>query len=210
MKLIKTLRAVWKKIGYYVSAIAIVLLVGASAYMIRNRPPTVPEARPMASGAPSEEAAHEQTQPAAAPLVATYCLPVEGAVVLNAYSAAEPVWSKTMFEWHVHRGIDLVASAGEPVVAVADGKVVAVEKSALFGHMVEIEHDGGLKTRYASLLTRGHVDVGDLVEKGQAIGAVGSSAPSESAEEPHLHFEAEKDGEWAAILEPILAGIAQE
>lgn len=204
-------KGLWNRYGYYVSIALIVCLVGASAYMIRARSPNLPDDRPMASPAPELTAeVSEDDAPAAAIAASKYCLPASGAAVLNTYSDTEPVWSKTLFEWHVHKGIDLAASAGEVVVAVADGYVLAVTKDSLLGYTIELLHEDGLVTRYASLLTSGLVKEGERVSQGQEIGAVGSSAASESAEAPHLHFEAYQDGEWAAILEPLLATMDDE
>lgn len=196
----KKLRVIWKGIGFYVSLAVVLCLVGGAAYMIRTRPPRVPGQRPMASVAPENTIADA----AAAVTIEMYCLPVEGAELLNGYSATEPVWSKTLMQWHIHRGIDFAAPAGEVVMAVADGTVAKVAKDPLLGHVIEISHAGGLVTRYASLLTPGLVKPGERVKKGRPIGAVGSSAASEAMDAPHLHFEAYRDGEWAEILEPLI------
>jgi len=158
----------------------------------------------MASLSPERAIEDERDAPVAASTIERYCLPIEGAEVLCGYSATQPVWSKTLFEWHVHKGIDLAAPAGEVVVAVADGVITKTAKDPLLGYLIEIAHADGLITRYASLMTSGIVKEGDHVLKGQAIGAAGSSAASESADAPHVHFEAYRDGEWAEILEPMI------
>jgi murein DD-endopeptidase MepM/ murein hydrolase activator NlpD len=63
-------------------------------------------------------------------------------------------------------------------------------KRSGYGNMVEINHGDGYVTRY------GHhqavkVEVGEIVKKGQVIGAMGSSGRSTG---PHVHFEVLKDG----------------
>jgi murein DD-endopeptidase MepM/ murein hydrolase activator NlpD len=51
--------------------------------------------------------------------------------------------------------------------------------------LVDIEHEGGLTTRYAHLAQK-LVKVGDVVLKGQVIGSLGQTG---RATGPHLHFE---------------------
>ncbi|MPM74707.1 hypothetical protein SDC9_121696 [bioreactor metagenome] len=59
--------------------------------------------------------------------------------------------------------------------------------------MVVIAHDNGLKTVYANLKEDIPVKEGKLVSAGTVIGTVDKSAPSECADESHLHFEVYKD-----------------
>lgn len=84
-----------------------------------------------------------------------------------------------------HEGIDFVAPVGTPIVAAADGVVVAAEYHNEFGNMVDIDHGDGLTSRYAHL-SRLDVSTGRLVKRGDEIGAVGNTGRSTG---PHLHFE---------------------
>lgn len=88
-----------------------------------------------------------------------------------------------------HSGIDIAASAGADVKAVATGVVAAVDHDAAYGLRVEIHHGNGYVTRYAHLKAA-VVGVGDKVEKGAIVGTVGQSGRSTG---PHLHFEVMKD-----------------
>jgi murein DD-endopeptidase MepM/ murein hydrolase activator NlpD len=54
------------------------------------------------------------------------------------------------------------------------------------GWYVDIDHVGGIVTRYCHMLTHPYVEVGQEVVAGQVIGLVGSSGHSSG---PHLHFE---------------------
>jgi murein DD-endopeptidase MepM/ murein hydrolase activator NlpD len=89
-----------------------------------------------------------------------------------------------------HRGIDFAGQKGAEIVAVAAGVVTWSRERYGFGKMVEINHGGGYVTRYAHN-QENLVEVGDTVQKGQAIALMGSSGRSTG---PHLHFEVLKDG----------------
>jgi murein DD-endopeptidase MepM/ murein hydrolase activator NlpD len=89
-----------------------------------------------------------------------------------------------------HEGVDFVAPTGTPVAAAAGGVVIASERHAEYGNMVEIDHGNGLTSRYAHLSSRS-VNIGDVVLRGQNIGAVGSTGRSTGA---HLHFEVRNQG----------------
>lgn len=89
-----------------------------------------------------------------------------------------------------HTGVDFVAPPGTPVSAAAGGVVSAAEFHPEYGHMVDIDHDNGLTTRYAHL-SKYKAKVGDVVLKGQYIGDVGATG---RATGPHLHFEVREKG----------------
>ncbi len=102
-----------------------------------------------------------------------------------------PVYSKTMDDWRVHRGIDISASVGDKVMAAADGVIEAVTDDPLYGKTVVISHNGKAKSIYSNLaaeLAEG-IEVGKPVKCGDIIGCIGETATLELAEEPHLHFE---------------------
>ena len=84
-----------------------------------------------------------------------------------------------------HTGVDFIAASGSEILAAAGGVVAAAEIHPEYGKMIDIDHDNGLTTRYAHL-SKMVVEVGDIVLKGQRIGALGQSG---RATGPHLHFE---------------------
>jgi hypothetical protein len=93
-----------------------------------------------------------------------------------------------------HCGVDLDGPRGRPIVAVAAGTVVRVERSELgldgrSGRYVRIQHDDGTLTAYMHMDDVAEVRVGDRVAAGQYVGTLGATAVFASA--PHLHFSLE-------------------
>ena len=89
-----------------------------------------------------------------------------------------------------HKGVDIAGYNGMPIIATAAGVVTISAARSGYGYIVEINHGGGLRTRYAhasSLL----VSVGAVVEKGQQIAVMGSTGRSTG---PHVHYEVIKNG----------------
>jgi murein DD-endopeptidase MepM/ murein hydrolase activator NlpD len=99
-----------------------------------------------------------------------------------------------------HQGIDLIAAAGTPVVAVAPGNARSAS-SVLGGLGVVIEHDsGGDWTFYAHLSRYGSMG---RVSAGTVIGYVGSTGTTTVN---HLHFEYHPSGGGA--VNPYAALVA--
>lgn len=109
-------------------------------------------------------------------------------------------------EVYNHGGIDIAGAGimGTPVVAAADGTVVATNSSCPhnwgksyscgcgggYGNYVMISHAGGKMTVYGHL-TSLTVSSGQSVSRGQVIGYVGSTGNSTG---PHLHYECRLNG----------------
>ncbi len=93
-----------------------------------------------------------------------------------------------------HKGLDLAASEGTPYYAAAAGTVVYATNDGSYnggaGNWVVIAHGNGLVTKYMHS-SAVYVKVGDVVERGQTIGAVGNTGHSYGA---HLHFQVESNG----------------
>lgn len=89
-----------------------------------------------------------------------------------------------------HRGLDYAAPTGTPAQSVGDGVVTFAGVQGGYGNVVEVRHGNGHSTLYAHL-SKIHVRKGQNVQKGQAIGAVGSTGWSTG---PHLHFEFRVNG----------------
>lgn len=92
--------------------------------------------------------------------------------------------------WRAHTGVDYGAPTGAPVRTVGDGVVRHAGWMNGYGNTIEVEHGNGNATLYAHL-SRVEVRRGQRVERGQRIGAVGSTG---WATGPHLHFEFKEHG----------------
>lgn len=89
----------------------------------------------------------------------------------------------------MHKGMDFAGKEGSEIIAVASGVITWAGERYGYGELIEISHGNGYSTRYghnAELL----VEVGDSVEKGQAISLMGSTGRSTG---PHVHFEVLKN-----------------
>ena len=94
----------------------------------------------------------------------------------------------------MHRGIDIGAPTGTPIVAAAPGIVTYADwDGSGYGYLVEIKHPNGSLTLYAhnsEIL----VKEGQKVSQGELIAKMGSTGRSTG---PHLHFEIHPQGNGA-------------
>ncbi|GAB1643289.1 peptidoglycan DD-metalloendopeptidase family protein [Krasilnikovia sp. MM14-A1259] len=136
-----------------------------------------------------------------------WTLPVEAGLVSGFRTQSRPR----------HDGVDLGAARETPIRAAAAGTVIRVRCNVSAGSCdvdgsrslggcgwyAEIEHRGGVITRYCHMVRRPSVTVGDDVAAGQVIGFVGTSGSSSG---PHLHFEVHTGGPPAGranAIDPI-------
>jgi murein DD-endopeptidase MepM/ murein hydrolase activator NlpD len=89
-----------------------------------------------------------------------------------------------------HLGVDYAAPTGTPAQTVGDGVVEFAGVQGGYGNVVIVRHGNNHSTLYAHL-SRIQVRKGQSVQKGQTIGAVGSTGWSTG---PHLHFEFRVNG----------------
>ena len=89
-----------------------------------------------------------------------------------------------------HEGIDVAAQTGTPIMAPADGVVIASGFHTGYGNMVEISHGYGIKTIFAHN-SRLNVKAGQRVKRGDVISYLGDSGSSTG---PHLHYEVRLNG----------------
>jgi murein DD-endopeptidase MepM/ murein hydrolase activator NlpD len=88
-----------------------------------------------------------------------------------------------------HPGIDFPWPTGTTVMAAGDGKVVFVGQINGYGNCIDIDHGGGIVTRYGHL-SAFIASEGETVHTGTPIARVGSTGRSTG---PHLHFEVRRN-----------------
>jgi len=131
-------------------------------------------------------------KPWVAPFVSAYSGPIPKAASKGTGRFVWPVTGRItslfgqLVNGRVHKGLDIGALPGTPVVASDSGYVAfAGWDRTGYGNLVIINHGNGYVTYYAHL-SRILVQRGDSVAVGQRIGSVGCSGTCTG---PHLHFE---------------------
>ncbi|MCX7598035.1 MAG: peptidoglycan DD-metalloendopeptidase family protein [Armatimonadetes bacterium] len=112
--------------------------------------------------------------------------PVSGPVVSGFGMRFHPI----LHYYRMHTGVDMHAPYGAPVRAADKGMVVFAGWRGGYGKCVIIDHGSGVATLYAHLSGIA-VGEGQVVSRGEVIGAVGSTGLSTG---PHLHFEVRRYG----------------
>ncbi|HEL4236469.1 TPA: M23 family metallopeptidase [Stenotrophomonas maltophilia] len=113
-------------------------------------------------------------------------LPVQGIPA----SQLRDTFTDARSEGRVHDAIDIMADAGTPVLAVADGTVEKLFNSERGGLTIYQFEPSGRWCYYYAHLQRYADGLAEkqVIKRGEVIGYVGSTGNA-SAEAPHLHFE---------------------
>ena len=112
------------------------------------------------------------------------CIPVTGGSITSRYGVSESV------RYHVHKGIDIAASYGTPIKAVADGTVKYAGSYGGYGNIVILDHGNGIETYYGHC-SKINTSVGKNINAGDIIANVGSTGNSTGN---HCHFEIRVNG----------------
>ncbi|MBX5482608.1 MAG: peptidoglycan DD-metalloendopeptidase family protein [Myxococcaceae bacterium] len=126
--------------------------------------------------------------------------PVTGIIEVGFGKVVNPRFNTVTFQ----KGLDIRARAGEPVRAIAPGKVVYANWLRGYGNLLIIDHGSGYHTLMAHLSAFGRA-VGDEVKAGDEVGRVGDTGSLKGA---YLYFEVRKSGiavdpaEWLGRPEP--------
>lgn len=99
---------------------------------------------------------------------------------------------------HFHDGLDIAASLGTPVQAIAAGRVSVAGRMSDGAVVVEIDHAPGIVSRYGHLEPVIRVRAGQSVSAGDVVGSIGMTGNTTG---PHLHFEIYASGE---PVDPLL------
>jgi hypothetical protein len=122
--------------------------------------------------------------------------PVRGPVITSYLNGADPYASGQ------HRGVDIGAPVGTPVVAATGGTITFAGVVGSSGLVVsERSADGRFDLSYLHLSTAS-VRLGDAVAAGARVGAVGTTG-RRSAAAPHLHFGVREAGDRSAYRDPL-------
>ena len=116
--------------------------------------------------------------------------PLDGPVTVTSPFGSSRVYNKGQAMWR-HKGVDLRAAKGTPVLAANDGQVLLARRRLnATGGTVIVGHGYGLCSSYYHL-SKVVVKVGDRVTKGQPLGLSGDTG---LANGPHLHWQMELRG----------------
>lgn len=86
-----------------------------------------------------------------------------------------------------HRGVDIFAARGTPVLAATDGWITRVETTRVGGNVIWMQPLFGNMRVYYAHLHEQWVEPGEFVTAGQPLGAVGNTGNAITTP-PHLHF----------------------
>ena len=92
--------------------------------------------------------------------------------------------------FRMHTGMDIAAPTGQTIVAAAGGRIIFAGWYGGYGNAIIIDHGGQTSTLYGHC-SQIFVAVGQEIQRGQAIGAVGQTG---DATGPHVHFEVRING----------------
>lgn len=117
----------------------------------------------------------------------TWPLSINGTITSRFGTRVDPISGVVK----THGGTDIAAPTGTPILAAADGTVLAATYNAGgYGFYVKLQHAGGYQTIYGHCSVL-HVTAGQTVKQGQLIADVGSTGYSTG---PHCHFEVIQNG----------------
>ncbi|WP_296599345.1 M23 family metallopeptidase [Phenylobacterium sp.] len=165
---------------------AIVVTAGLSAFAVAHASllTAPPGKAPPARAALTSARIAPARAPAEDEVLIAFEEPVPGHAVVSPFGLRQLPWEGN---GRLHEGVDISADSGVPVIAAADGVVVAAGTKGGYGRYVAVRHAESLTTFYAHLgaIAPG-LKPGMAVTAGTRLGQIGSTGTSTG---PHLHFE---------------------
>lgn len=173
---------------------------GGLPYLNKDLSPTAPQAL-QRSYSPTKRSNYEDADSLSVPGAGSggYVMPAQGRISSLYGPRVHPI---TGAVGKMHKGIDIAAARGTPVVAAANGTIFRREFSKSYGNVIYIKHPDGQATRYAHMdrFQPGY-EVGSEVRQGDIIGYVGNTGQSAGN---HLHFEIRKTPAWdSGVVDPL-------
>lgn len=152
------------------------------------------------SGSDDDDAPPTTAPPPPLPPSGSGACPVAGAVSFT------DSWGAPRSGGRFHKGVDMIAARGVPIVAIFSGHISRFSISSLGGNTIYFMSDAGDEYYYAHLDSYANVGVGENVPAGTVLGYNGSSG---NAPEflPHLHFEYHPGGGAAVNPYPLVKGL---
>ena len=107
-----------------------------------------------------------------------------------------PILGKECF----HHGVDVPMPVGTPLIAGADGMIVAKGNQTGLGFTLEIKYNNGMHGIYHHLKNHSKFDVGDSVRSTDVVAHSGNSGRTTGS---HLHFELHKISNTRKSVDPL-------
>lgn len=98
-------------------------------------------------------------------------------------------YDATFADYRFHQGLDWEAAPGTAVQTPLDGVVKLLVEDAYYGAGIELDHGGGLVSRYYGLTPAQGLEGGQSVSTGETLGQVAESPLFEDGQASHLHWE---------------------
>ena len=130
---------------------------------------------------PLEATARYEVAIASSPLLAFPVQGVNGSAIWSGFGAERDGGRRA------HRGVDIFAARGTPVLAATDGWVTRVETTRVGGNVIWMQPLFGNMRVYYAHLHPPPPPPGEFVVAGQPLGAVGNTGNAVTTP-PHLHF----------------------
>lgn len=153
-----------------------------------------------AQGSGESESPPATSAPPPPPPAGSGACPVAGAVSFT------DSWGAPRSGGRSHKGVDMIAARGTPIVSIYSGKISRFSDSSLGGKSIYFVSDAGDMYYYAHLDGFADVGTGQQVGAGTVIGYNGSSGNAPDYL-PHLHFEYHPGGGSAVNPYPLVRSL---